>query len=376
MRRVGAQPDERADRRTCAGTRARLQQLPQNHQRDDHTNGLIVWLARALRQQARAERDDERIGERGDRADRDERIHLGRPMRQRHPTGAVHRPAAIAHDRQREGQLQPRTGDPRGQRAVEPRADCGNHWQHRHQQQRNGTRHADDEPTGELMRLMRALVVLRLLRGADLLGPLQHTRCLRRCLYALCFVTETGDAQFAVKHVHAARERIDAWSERRQHELRGVERGQRTVDTQVGEHDVRRAFTAFLPVEVEADGTARRHLHDRRRITALHCDVRGLHAMVLHRLRGAAGREEEPHERRTEQHRHHDDDDIDHRTPPVAPCTSRARLACFFFVQQRGRAPYSTPACCLRHARRRRAAENRRHTACTGYAGAWNHAEP
>ncbi len=69
---------------------------------------------------------------------------------------------------------------------------------------------------------MRALVVIRLLRAADLLVPLQHTRCLRRCLYALCFVTGTGEAQVAVEHVHAARERIDAWSERRQHELRGV----------------------------------------------------------------------------------------------------------------------------------------------------------
>ena len=59
MRRVGAQPDERADRRACAGTRARLQQLPQNHQRDDHADGLVVWLARAPRQQARPERDDE-----------------------------------------------------------------------------------------------------------------------------------------------------------------------------------------------------------------------------------------------------------------------------------------------------------------------------
>ena len=247
-------------------------------------------------------------------------------MRQRHPTGAVHWPSAIGHDRQRQRQLQPRTSDPCGQRAVEPSADCGNHRQHRHQQQRHRAYHADDESARELMRLMRALVVLGLLRGTDLLRPLQHTASLRLSLWSMRFAARTGDAQLAVEHVHAACERVGAWSERRQCELRGGERGQRAVDAQVREHDVRRTFAAFLPVEVEADGAARRHLHNRRLIAALHHDARGLHTVVLHRLRGAAGREEEPHQRRTEQHRHHDDDDIDHRTPPVAPCAGSAPL--------------------------------------------------
>ncbi|MPN03874.1 hypothetical protein SDC9_151108 [bioreactor metagenome] len=56
-------------------------------------------------QQPGQERDHQAVDEGGKRAERDERVHVGGPVRQRLPAGPVDRPAGIEHHRSDQRQL-------------------------------------------------------------------------------------------------------------------------------------------------------------------------------------------------------------------------------------------------------------------------------
>ena len=88
-----AQLDEPLDRLGRAALRLRLEVLAEQDQRDDGRRRLVVHVDRLGRQHLRQERRHERVAVGGRRAERDERVHVGRAVARRRPAGLVEAPA-------------------------------------------------------------------------------------------------------------------------------------------------------------------------------------------------------------------------------------------------------------------------------------------
>ena len=105
--RLRLQADELADGLAGAGLRARLEQAAEEDEREDDADRLVVDLAEVLREGIGRDGHDQAVGERRDRAERDQRVHVGRAVAQGEPAGAMDRPARVDHHRRDERQLEP-----------------------------------------------------------------------------------------------------------------------------------------------------------------------------------------------------------------------------------------------------------------------------
>ena len=83
-----------------------------------------------------------------------------------------------------------------------------------------------------------------------------------------------------------------------------AEGGQRKIDPEIGEHDVRRAFAVFLAIEDQPQRHARFGFDDGRVIPAFDFDDRFLHAVAQRRTIRFARCEEEPQHARSNEQRH------------------------------------------------------------------------
>lgn len=102
------------------------------------------------------------------------------------------------------------------------------------------------------------------------------------------------DAKQPMHHVHAACKGVVAGRQRRKRHLGGLVARQHRVRSEVGEHDMRRAFAGLLPIEPQRDRNAGLHRDDIGGVPTPDRDGRLLNA-VMQRRPGASpsGREEE-----------------------------------------------------------------------------------
>ena len=124
-----------------------LQQLPQEHQRDDHCGGLKIDRHRPIVPQLMREKGWEKDGHNageigGTGADGDEREHVEVPRHDRLCTALKKRPSAPEHHRRCENQLEPH---------VEGVSKPAIHWHAEHGQHRNkkhghGQRRGHNQP--------------------------------------------------------------------------------------------------------------------------------------------------------------------------------------------------------------------------------------
>ena len=199
VRRPYAQTGEPADRFGGTALGARLQQSPEEDQRDDRGHGFVVDIGCAPRgrEHAGSERRRERKQVGGTSADRDEGVHVGRAMREPTPRPLVE----LAAGPDDHGQGEDRQGDPRparvehcaaGQRFVQPSGQRGEQppqqvhlpkrrvgvvGQQQHRAQHGDQRHDDREAEfpGERANLTRSHEPFALERilGRDWLGDLE-----------------------------------------------------------------------------------------------------------------------------------------------------------------------------------------------------------
>lgn len=111
-------------------------------------------------------------------------------------------------------------------------------------------------------------------------------------------------AQRAVQHVHTACEGILARLVGMKRQRGRAEGGQRKIDPEIGEHDMRRAFAVFLAIEDQPQRHARFSFDDGWVIPAFDFDDRFLHAVAQRRTIRFARCEEEPQHARRDEQRH------------------------------------------------------------------------
>ena len=125
--------------------------------------------------------------------------------------------AAVEHDRGDEHRLKPWIGQPRGH------GDMASHVEHGDDEHWQGKDGADDDQTGELADFLAsfvgglALVVQRVLgvrHGGCGLRPAMCVGVIFAVVFAVVFAVIL-DTEHAVYHIHAAREGVIAWCERR-----------------------------------------------------------------------------------------------------------------------------------------------------------------
>ncbi len=109
-RRLRREVQQLADRGGRLAPRARLEVTAEEHQRQDHADRLVVDVphpAGAGRHRVGKERRGDREDEGGGRSDRDERVHVGGPVRERADRARQKRGAGPEVDREREGEQHP-----------------------------------------------------------------------------------------------------------------------------------------------------------------------------------------------------------------------------------------------------------------------------
>ena len=84
-----------------------FKQLPDQHQRDDHTNRFKIRFSSILRQNLRHKRDHTRVGKREYRTQTDQCVHFRRAVNDRSETATKNRQCSIAHHRQHQYELHP-----------------------------------------------------------------------------------------------------------------------------------------------------------------------------------------------------------------------------------------------------------------------------
>ncbi len=97
-----------------------------------------------------------------------------------------------------------------------------------------------------------------------------------------------------MQHVHAACETVLPRFVRVKRQCRCAESGQCQVDTEIGEHHVRRAFTVFFAIEYQSQWQTGLSFDDCRTIPTFDFDNRLLHAVIDTSAKCFARREEEP----------------------------------------------------------------------------------
>ena len=102
---AGCKLQEIADRMRRAGARAPLEELAEQHERDDDGGRLEIDVLARQRQQP----DGDAVGKRGRRPERDQHVHVGGAAAQRLPCAGVEPRARPELDRRRERELQRRS---------------------------------------------------------------------------------------------------------------------------------------------------------------------------------------------------------------------------------------------------------------------------
>jgi len=97
-----------------------------------------------------------------------------------------------------------------------------------------------------------------------------------------------------MQHVHATCETVLPRFVRVKRQCRCAESGQCQVDTEIGEHHVRRAFTVFFAIEYQSQWQTGLSFDDCRTIPTFDFDNRLLHAVIDTSAKCFARREEEP----------------------------------------------------------------------------------
>ena len=140
------QLDQVADRLACPAARPRLEPAAQQDQRDDDRGRLVIDVARLGRQDPRQEGRADRIAPGGQRAQRDQAVHLGRAAQQRRQAEAQEDPPR-AHEHQggqhELGPPQRVLPDRPGQAVMQPRDQVAAHLdgkdrQRQHQRPQEG----------------------------------------------------------------------------------------------------------------------------------------------------------------------------------------------------------------------------------------------
>ena len=308
---------------TGAFAGARFEQLADKHKRDDHTDRFEIRFARVLGQDARREGDHAGVGECGQRAEADERVHLRRAVGDRGETAAENRQCRIADDWQHQQELQPvrhRIQHEHGGAEYRNRAD-GRHDKTGDEGANSrfrSARFARITRTGRLDgAFLRALHAC--FRGTGCVGTVSSRANVR-----IAGIGHTGAdgtnrgtgggtdtcmlsrqyAQRAVQHVHTACEGILARLVGMKRQRGRAEGGQRKIDPEIGEHDMRRAFAVFLAIEDQPQRHARFGFDDGWVIPAFDFDDRFLHAVAQRRTICFARCEEEPQHARRDEQRH------------------------------------------------------------------------
>ena len=278
------QADEASDGFAGAGLGACFEETAEQDQGDDHPDRLEVHVAHVRRHNTGGNGDDRAVTERGDRAKGDQAVHVGRPMGQRQPAGAVDRPTHPPHHRRDQSELQPvvhqHHRDP-----PEPKHLTTHHReQHRESQRRadqQPPRQADDFGTPR-----RRLDILASIRSDQLVVVPNRAVVGRIGWFAF-------DQHRAVDHVHPTGEPVRPGTGRRELDRRLRERGQEATQRQIGEHHPRRAITILLAIEHDPQrqtGPSADHIGA---VAAPHHHSHLLHPGLLDRLNGRARPKEE-----------------------------------------------------------------------------------
>ena len=308
---------------TGAFAGARFEQLADKHKRDDHTDRFEIRFARVLGQDVRCEGDHAGVGECGQRTKADERVHLRRAVGDRGETAAENRQCRIADDWQHQQELQPvrhRIQHEHGGAEYRNRAD-GRHDKtgdeganFRFQSARFARITRTGRLDGAFLRALHACF-----RGTGCVGTVSSRANVR-----IAGIGHTGAdgtnrgtgggtdtcmlsrqyAQRAVQHVHTACEGILARLVGMKRQRGRAEGGQRKIDPEIGEHDMRRAFAVFLAIEDQPQRHARFSFDDGWVIPAFDFDDRFLHAVAQRRTIRFARCEEEPQHARRDEQRH------------------------------------------------------------------------
>ena len=112
-RGLRGEAEQRPDRRARLTARAQLEDLPEQHERDDHRRGLEVdgdvarLIAEGRGKQAREQRRDHAVGIGDAHAKADQREHVQAAVDERLPAAHEERPCAPEHDRRRQHEPKP-----------------------------------------------------------------------------------------------------------------------------------------------------------------------------------------------------------------------------------------------------------------------------